>query len=96
MKFQLQYLAKFVKFMLCFRAYDNRILVISETEERTLTDSFSHRNYTPGKGNHFTDTSVEKKMVSKKGHLSKYERLLTFHANRLSTNVSSLKRDFGS
>ena len=65
--------------MLCFRAYDNRIKAIFETQESTLVHGFTHRDYTPGKANNFSYTSVEKKIgvnetvicesIFKAGHL---------------------------
>ena len=79
------------KFMLCLRAYDNRIKAIFETQKSTLVHGLTHRDYTPGKGNHFSYTSVEKQIgvnetaISETtfgtGHLSNMSDPLTFHVN---------------
>ena len=91
------------KFMLCFRAYDNRTYAIFETKKGTLVHGFNHRHYTPGKGNHFIYPSVEKNIgvneavisesTFKTGHLSNMSDPLTFHVNGVSAS-DSLKRDF--
>ena len=48
--------------MPCFRAYDYRIQAIFETQKSTLVHGFTHQDYTPGKGNTFSYTLVEKKI----------------------------------
>ena len=53
---------EFLKCMLCFRAYDNRIQAIFETQKSTLVHGFTHQDYTPGKRNNFSYTLVEKKI----------------------------------
>ena len=88
------------KFMPYFRAYDNRILAIFETQKSTLVHGFTHGDYTPRKGNNFSYTSVEKKLgvnetaicesIFKTG--SNMSELSYF--NSVSTSVSSIKRDF--